>query len=288
MNGYAAYPKLAFGIPGGRERQHSPLRQARGRTAGTNQRMACAPRSAAGFCFTEACQAAQDRDFLLATALPLAVAAGIALKKFRSPPNTRYLDPEQGSGLYISLDTNEEEFLEKDRNGKLVYTPISYTPLPCAADAPGERLRLEVGPVGARAKRTFVFEKTMRDSIILAVTLPRPMGVVFEEQRPKQAVAVELIPNTHAERAFKLAQFNKSLESEAVLPGDLLRAVTATTLVYPPQSLVGVRIPRRTVVLFGADGQPWAKTAEALQRGVVGDGDVTLVLERRSHSSGSP
>lgn len=41
-------------------------------------------------------------------------------------------------------------------------------------------------------------------------------------------------------------------------------------------------------VLFGADGQPWAKTAEALQRGVVGDGDVTLVLERRSHSSGSP
>lgn len=30
----------------------------------------------------------------------------------------------------------------------------------------------------------------MRDSIILAVTLPRPMGVVFEEQRPKQAVAV--------------------------------------------------------------------------------------------------
>lgn len=58
---------------------------------------------------SQACQAAQDRDFLLATALPLAVAAGIALKKFRSPPNTRYLDPEQGSGLYISLDVSVKD-----------------------------------------------------------------------------------------------------------------------------------------------------------------------------------
>jgi hypothetical protein len=65
-----------------------------------------------------------------------------------------------------------------------------------------------------------------------------------------------------------------------VLPGDVLRGVTATTLVY--DSFLGSQPPKRTVVMYGADGQGWRKTREALRRGLVRDGDVTLVVERRA------
>ena len=44
--------------------------------------------------------------------------------------------------------------------------------------------------------------------------------------------------------------------TDAVLPGDVPRACTAINFVYGPGGLAGVPVapPRRTVVLFGADG----------------------------------
>ena len=48
---------------------------------------------------------------------------------------------------------------ERDRRGELAYRPLSFTQYPVEAGEPGERLRVAVGPVGARVPRTFVFTK---------------------------------------------------------------------------------------------------------------------------------
>jgi len=58
-------------------------------------------------------------------------------------------------------------------------------------------------------------------------------------------------------------------------------AATATNLTYKTGALLfGAQLPERTIVMYGADGQKWPHVAAALQRGLVADGDVTLVLER--------
>lgn len=49
--------------------------------------------------------------------------------------------------------------------------------------------------------------------------------------------------------------------------------------------LFGAQIPERTIVVFGADLQKWPNVAAALQRGLVSDGPVTLVLERKEENN---
>lgn len=44
--------------------------------------------------------------------------------------------------------------------------------------------------------------------------------------------------------------------------------------------LFGAQRPERSIVVYGADGQRWKAVMEALQKGLVADGEVTLVLER--------
>ncbi len=46
----------------------------------------------------------------------------------------------------------------------------------------------------------------------------------------------------------QIASINTSLKAEAVLPGDLLRAVTATNFVYPTKALFGASAPERHIV----------------------------------------
>lgn len=160
---------------------------------------------------------------------------------------------------------------------------MSYTPFPVEEGAEGERLRVDVGPVGARQPRTFVFEKQLRQpSALVAVTLPRPLGVVLEEDaRRKRVVVAGTVEGSRAARNERLAKFDRSQKAKAALAGDVLRACTCTTLVYPAKSLVfGLQPPTRSVVLYGADGERWEKVATALKRGLAADGPVTLVLER--------
>jgi hypothetical protein len=172
--------------------------------------------------------------------------------------------------------------------GELAWRAVSYTPYPIEEGGEGERVRVQVGPVGDKQLRTFVFEKKLRQpSAIVSVTLPRPMGVVFrDDQRTKQAIVEDLVEGSRAAQKAKLASFDRTRRSEALLPGDVLRGCTCTTIAYPAKSLVfGLKPPQRYVLMYGADDQRWEKVATALKRGLVQDGPVTLVVEREMPST---
>jgi hypothetical protein len=167
--------------------------------------------------------------------------------------------------------------------GQLAYRVYSYTPLPVEEGTSSQRVRVAVGPTTRPQPRTFVFGPALsQPSQLVTVTLPRPLGVVFEEdKRLRRVVVAEVVPRSRAGQRAALAKFDRSKRVDAALPGDVLRAVTCTNLVWPAKSLVfGMKPPQRHIVLFGADNQKWEKVANALKQGLVADGPVTLVLER--------
>lgn len=176
---------------------------------------------------------------------------------------------------------------ERDKNGNLAFRAISYTPWPVPTDYEGDRLRIDVGPIAAREARTFVFNRLLpQPSELVVVTLPRPMGVVFEyDERKKCAVVAGVVEGSPAEQRRKVAGLNRSLAKESVQDGDVLRGVTCTNFVYPTRALFGAVAPERHVVVYGADKQKWANVRSALRKGEPKDGPVTLVLERRVLSS---
>jgi hypothetical protein len=150
-------------------------------------------------------------------------------------------------------------------------------------------LRIDVGPTDRREPRTYLFEKKLRQpSELVVMTLPRPLGVILEEDKRRKRVVVSgTIAGSRAEQKVQLAKVDRARRREAPLPGDILRACTCTTLMYPTNSLVfGMQPPQRYVVLYGADGQRWEKVSIALKRGLVSDGPVTLVLERPIRETG--
>jgi hypothetical protein len=170
----------------------------------------------------------------------------------------------------------------------LAFRAVSYTPYPVEEGAEGERCRIDVGPANQREARSFVFEKTLcQPSELVLVTLPRPLGIILEEDKRRKCVLVSgTIAGSRAEQKAQLAKIDRSKRREAPLPGDVLRACTCTTLMYPTKSLVwGMQPPQRYVVLYGADGERWEKVSIALRQGLASDGPVTLVLERHIHES---
>ncbi|DBB17857.1 TPA: hypothetical protein ACH3X3_002875 [Trebouxia sp. C0006] len=170
---------------------------------------------------------------------------------------------------------------ERDRKGELAFRPVSFTPWPVEAGTPGERLRIDVGPASGTSPRTFIFDRRTDDSDIFKVTLPRPMGLVFEEDKAKgQVVVADFVEGSEAEKRNKVAKLNQSWRSVAQV-GDVLRACTCTNLVYATRSLLGVKAPVRTIVVYGADNQKWPKVLAALKAGSRSDGEVTLVFERQ-------
>lgn len=72
--------------------------------------------------------------------------------------------------------------------------------------------------------RTFVFNKLLpQPSELLMVTLPRPMGVVFEyDQQKKRAVVADVMEGSAAEQKQKVAGLNPNLAKESVQTGELL------------------------------------------------------------------
>lgn len=106
--------------------------------------------------------------------------------------------------------------------------------------------------------------------------------MVEEDSRKKRAIVAGVAEGSRAEQRLKLAAFDRGQRATAALPGDVLRAVTCTNLVYPAKSLLfGIQPPQRHIVLFGADGQRWEKVSKALKLGLAEDGPVSLILERR-------
>jgi len=100
-----------------------------------------------------------------------------------------------------------------------------------------------------------------------------------------RAVVGDLVPGSRAAQLADRARLDARVP--AALPGDVLRAVTCTTIEfegYGGNPLVPPR-PRRVITLFGADGENWSRVSVALRRGLVEDGPVTLVLERRTRAA---
>jgi hypothetical protein len=94
-------------------------------------------------------------------AIPLLVLFVAAAFLLRPPPQEsfdegRLFEDGQTGAVF---EAPEGAVPERDRRGELAFRPISYTPWPVEAGAEGERLRLEVGPVGSAQLRTFVFSK---------------------------------------------------------------------------------------------------------------------------------
>ena len=82
------------------------------------------------------------------------------------------------------------------------------------------------------------------------------MGPPFEEDPAGTAVIGDVVEGSAASRRNAVAKLRGTEATDAVLPGDVPRACTAINFVYGPGGLAGVPVapPRRTVVLFGADG----------------------------------
>lgn len=236
-----------------------------------------------GICFDRQCQEAADRAFLIVTTIPLLGLLFAIILRFRpasdEKPGSDQVFDDPATGVYF--ESPEGTSPERDKKGELAFRPISYTPWPVEAGTPGERLRIDVGPASSTSARTFIFDRRISNSDILKVRLPRPMGLVFEEDKAKrQVVVAEFVEGSEAEQRNKVAKLNQSWRSVAQV-GDVLRACTCTNLVYATKSLLGVQAPIRTIVLYGADNQKWPKVMAALKAGTRSDGDVTLVLERQ-------
>lgn len=80
----------------------------------------------------------------------------------------------------------------------------------------------------------------------------RPRDVVTLTPAPAPCAAA----GGHAEQVTKRAALNPALAASSPLRGDVLRACTATNIVYQPAALAfGAQLPKRTIVVYGADGQ---------------------------------
>ena len=172
---------------------------------------------------------------------------------------------------------------ETDSRGKVVYYARGYYYDAVRDTDIGERVKVEVGLVGKRVKRTFFLPKTLSngESDIVEVTMERPLGIVFEPDTEGRVRVADFVDGSRAGRAAAVASLSPA-GAQAASRGDVLRAFTASTVSFGPraQLLGDLSGSKRAVVLFGADGQSWTKTTSALTSGLVADGPVTLLLER--------
>jgi hypothetical protein len=250
-----------------------------------------------GICFDQSCQQATDRIFLAAIGLPLlGLAAATSLTFLRQPDpigdnDNIFEDPDTGA-IFSSADGIQPE---RDQRGSLAFRAIGFTPWPAEKDTNNEKIRLLVGPVSSDAAtltkqyRTYAFSKLQSTSKIILITLPRPLGIIFQEDPKTSRIFIaQLIPGSNADQLHKTCKLSGSLD-KAPAPGDILRAVTCTNIVYRAGALLfGAQKPGREIVVFGADDAgregnpplPVPKVFGALKMGLIEDGEVQVVLER--------
>lgn len=236
-------------------------------------------------CFDRGCQQSADQLFAVAITIPVVVAVVAISYLLRPVPKDLkasgkvFEDPATG----IVFDPPDGQQPLRDSKGELAFRAISYTPWPVEDGYDGERIRLDVGPLNNRQPRTFVFNHVLgRSSEILAVTLPRPLGVVFEKQEATgRIVVVGFVPGGNAERARKVASLDRRMLRDCLVEGDVLRAVTTTNIVYPTDALFGMKPAQRHVVVYGADKQKFSAAMDAV-RDIQGERSMpaTLVVER--------
>jgi len=216
--------------------------------------------------------------FTLSIALPVILAAAAFFLFGRKDENEEVFESRGG----VAFRSRPGVQPMRDKDGKLAYRAVSYTPWPVEEGTEGKQLRIDVGPVNRTEKETYVFDRVLqKESEVLAVTLPRPMGVIFEEDaRAQRVVVADLVEGSPAHQRAQVAKMDTRRRQEAVLCGDVLRACTCTNFVYQDSALFGAKAPTRTIVMYGADKQKWTQVMGALKKGDKADGGVTLILER--------
>lgn len=239
-------------------------------------------------CFDASCQSNKDFLFLISLIGPVLLFILVSVWVLNRSNNgsstaddaNTFMDPDTGMAFESPQGTKPA----RDRYGELAFKAVSWTPWPVDSEVEGEAVRLEVGPVGSTVPRTFIFEKKFNNnvpSVIVVTQLQRPLGIVFEEGPGGEARVAELIPGGNADQLRRQTSLDPALSTRAPRVGDILRACTATNVVYQTGALLfGAQPPQRTIVVYGADDQRWPNVAAALTRGLLADGKVTLVLER--------
>ncbi|MEW5318971.1 MAG: hypothetical protein WDW38_010149 [Sanguina aurantia] len=240
-------------------------------------------------CFTEA-----DQNLLWTFLLPLLFptlaalgAMAIVSRLPKTPLPERRREPERPPPGNRSASP---DFVpELDKQGDIVCRAVGYTPWPVDSGTPGDRVRVEVGPINEKKARSYVFERLLpKNSELVVVTLPqRPLGVMLTwDERRNRVVVEQLAEGSDAGRREKKSKLDKRFRQEAVLPDDLVRGVTCTNLVYPDGALWGAKLPERHIVLYGVEDRlMWSGVRGAMQRGTMKDGPVTFVLERRTEET---
>lgn len=223
-------------------------------------------------CFDAQCQAAKDSLYIASLLIPLGIF--VAFIVFKAIEQNRQR---------VSVEDSFKDVIARDSRGEIAYRAVGYTPLLTEQDDDDEVIRVPIGSVGSVGAVSFVFKKTLQQpSRLIVIRLPRPLGIVFEEdKRSKRVFIAEIIEGSAAAQLQKRSALDPSLSMNDVKEGDLLRAFTTTTIVYKTGALIfGAQKPEREILLFGADGESWPKVSHALSRGLKSDGEVTLVLER--------
>ena len=92
------------------------------------------------------------------------------------------------------------------------------------------------------------------------------------------------LPGGNADQKYRSAKLDWTrLAPTAVQEGDVLRALTTTTVQFGSGAVVGdLSGSSRVLGVYGADGQKWPQVMAALKRGYKADGEVTLILERQA------
>jgi len=257
------------------------------------------PPSAASICFDEACQAAKDQAFVLATLLPSVAAVALAFVLARKTKageaegegdddssSGRRSDSVGGEAAGPGPSASAEEF-ERDKLGNPVVALDGWMtfPVPVGSEEAGSRLKVEVGPMGRRTKRLFFFGHQPARTRLFTTTLDLPLGLRFgQDPRSKAIVIEEILEGTDAARQRQVARLSGQL---AIAPGDTLVAFSSINFFYGGQAIFGMKPPQRTRVMYGCRGLGGAgrnrgleECLTALARTQVADGPVTLVLER--------
>ena len=191
-------------------------------------------------CFDASCQQTKDLLFvasLLGPLISFSLAAAIFLRSREDVPDEYdiFEDKETGN-VYVAPEGLEPA---RDKRGELAYRLYSYTPFPADASGDEEEVRVPVGPVDNTQPRTFLFPKIWKSSSqLVTVRLPRPLGIIFEEEASTgRAVIAEIMDGSNAQQLCRKAALDSSLGNAAPKKGDVLRAITCTNVVYQAGAL---------------------------------------------------
>ena len=168
-----------------------------------------------GICFTKTCEDARNTATLLSTVVPIGVLGAWARMAWVSAGQKR--EEEMGE----SMESGPLEWEEG------VYRLDGFTLMSVPEGSEGERVRVEglglAGQGRARAPQTFFFERTsLRQSVVFATVLERPLGISFEE-RGKRLVVADIAKGTDAWKKGEVARLSPDRAPDAPMVGDVVR-----------------------------------------------------------------